>query len=103
MWVRSGEITVALVMLSWYRSCGDTASGVVEVIESGPDIRGQLRSIYAPVHYLWVCVAEISRITGCCGGVEGTVSVRVEWSQSWGDQQSYRGVVNTDREVTYEN
>ena len=87
----------------WYRSCRDTASWVVEIVEGGPDIRRQLRSIHAPVHHLWVCVAEISRITGCRGCIEGAKSIGVEWSQSWGHQQSYRGVVNTDRDVTYEN
>lgn len=36
--MRSSEIAVSLIMLMWYRSCRDTASGIVEVVEGGPDI-----------------------------------------------------------------
>ena len=36
--MRSRDITVSLVMLMWYRSRRDTPSGIVEVVESDPDI-----------------------------------------------------------------
>ena len=36
--MQSGGMIVSFVMLMWYRPCGDTASGVVEAVEGGPDI-----------------------------------------------------------------
>ena len=36
--MRSSEITVAVEVLIWYRSRGDTASGIVELVEGGPHI-----------------------------------------------------------------
>ena len=37
MWERAGDVTVPLGLMG-YRSCRDTASGIVEIVEGGPDV-----------------------------------------------------------------